>query len=209
MGALKLREGDTFESKKCGKFTVVHYTSFKKVLIRFENTGKHRYVTTESIYSGRVKDLYSPVVCGVGFLGSGKYKAGTSSYYRWIGILRRCYDSSCSDYKEEKEVSKWWHDYQRFAKWYYLECSFNGIEPDNNTHIVSLNEGANIYSGSNCYLTLNRTSNLKVWKFIAPDGSDITVKGLLGYCKDNNLSYYNMRRLGLKEIEEHNGYKSR
>ena len=99
----------------------------RKAKIRFED-GTVTEVATSKLNSGSWKNPNKPVVCGVGFIGQGKYnkkhKDGLSrAYTKWNSMLRRCYnegDKGWENYgKVGVTVCKEWHNFQNFAEWFY------------------------------------------------------------------------------------------
>ena len=75
---------------------------------------------------GNVKCPYEKRVCGVGYLGEGKYKVSengkkTKVYKTWHHMLTRCYDPKLherfSTYIDCKVCDEW-HNFQNFGKWF-------------------------------------------------------------------------------------------
>ena len=100
-----------------------------------------------------------PHVCGVGFLGEGKYLSSknkkTTKYFNvWSKMIQRCYDSETQNkhpsYKGCK-VAEDWHNFQNFAKWYdenYYEVNSERMELDKDILI----KGNKTYSKKNCII---------------------------------------------------------
>ena len=120
--------GSEWDTKKCGKITVVEYTSCNDVCVEFNSTGFKKNTSAKHIGSGNVKDPTFPQIFSVGYFGVGKHKAfdlgkPTKAYNCWRDMLRRCYDeSSRHRWPTYKSVSvcKQWHNFQEFAEWYEL-----------------------------------------------------------------------------------------
>ena len=127
-----IKVGEIYETNNYGTLEVIQYVNSKKVRVRFIDTGHERYTTSGRIRTGMLKDPFVPSVYGVGYLGSGIYKASTNGsntkvYATWKGMLERCY----SDALKRKHptytgcyVVKDWHNFQVFAAWFtdnYIE----------------------------------------------------------------------------------------
>lgn len=72
--------------------------------IQFDNGYISKNKEYGNFKNGQIKNLYYPSVCGIGFVGEGKYKTRlngkkTIQYESWQHMLKRCYD--------EKELSKY------------------------------------------------------------------------------------------------------
>ena len=112
----------------------------------------------------RVRNRYDKTVCGVGYLGEGKYNCKNSLYIRdrWSKMLRRCYDPY---YLNEHPtyidcyVCEEWHNFQNFAKWYeenYYEIPNERMSLDKDILI----KGNKIYSPSTCVFVPERINKL-------------------------------------------------
>lgn len=78
----------------------------------------------------RQTNRYTSTVCGVGYLGEGKYVSAiynkerksphTKQYQCWINMLRRCYNEQAPQHRWYKDVvvCDEWLNFQNFAKWY-------------------------------------------------------------------------------------------
>jgi hypothetical protein len=161
--------GKIHQSKQCGTFEIVQYHSVSKVDIRFTATEYTHTVRADNISIGNVKDRTLPKICGVGYIGNGKYNSrsnghngkSSSGYRRWKLMLRKCYkktnDLTRSFDDTLYEVGKEWHNFQNFAEWYYSECAKLDIDSeDNHYQIVAVLKAINskVYSSYNCKLEL-------------------------------------------------------
>lgn len=159
---MEIKVGDRFTTNKGGDVVVVEYVKADKIIVEFTDSNKHRVVTTKTVLlKGDIKNPFSPLLFGVGYMGVGSYKAKdgssslgfgrTQSYSAWANMLSRCYDPSYShpETYTNVEVDKDWHNYQVFAEWYLRQTdsmSFNGtlcLDKDILTD-------AHTYSESNC-----------------------------------------------------------
>lgn len=77
---------------------------------------------------GTVLNPYDRTICGVGYIGDGKYKGNVKNtpyqrnrYNTWVDMIRRCYDETIR-YKnlayQDCFVADIWHCYNNFAEWY-------------------------------------------------------------------------------------------
>lgn len=113
------------------KFTILEKVNAQICTVQFEDGVVLEKVQFENIKKGIVKNPYTPSVYNIGFMGSGKYRAGdgsgehTDSYRRWLRILQRCHSTiyqaaqptyiGCS-------VAPEWHNFQNFAEWHEENC---------------------------------------------------------------------------------------
>jgi len=126
--------------------------------IRIKGEGLQEYITEahyDAVVRGNVKYPYHPSVCGIGYVGIGKYKSGennkhTKAYEKWRGMVKRCYDpKELIKYQTYKDVTvcKKWYNFQNFAKWfeeYYVE----GYELDKD--LLSLPNTPKRYCDNTC-----------------------------------------------------------
>ena len=107
-------------NNKGEKMIIISYISYSNVVVEFENG----YITKTSmshIKEGRVKNMFYKLVCGVGFLGEGKYDSKHKSKRYWANMLHRCYNKKI--HKERPtykgcSVDDQWHNFQNFAEWF-------------------------------------------------------------------------------------------
>ena len=196
--------GDVFNSNSCGSFTVVSIESFKKVKVRFNDTGYECYARSDSVKKGKLKDKLHPSVHGVGFIGDGEFKTSLNgrnnkAYLTWQRMLGRCYDNNnaSSNYYVDCSVSPEWHDFQNFAKWFYD----NYPESDQEIHLdkdIKI-KGNKVYSKESCLL-VSLSENVshakaKSFKIISPTGETVNIYNLERFCKRNNLNKSNMHKV--------------
>lgn len=136
--ALTNEEGNIFESKNYGKYVVEKYIDSTLIHIRFILTGFTRTIDAKSLRDGSVKDPYCPSVFGVGYLGEGIYaasynkngkKVNTPAYEVWLGKIKTCYWETKRKhlYKDQGvTVCNEWHNFQNFAKWFYIQVKLYG-----------------------------------------------------------------------------------
>jgi hypothetical protein len=118
--------GDKHTMNQNGILEVLEYNNAENVVVRFLSTGFTTTVEACQIRRGTVKDLLLPRVCGVGYIGEGRYSAYNSrheahwSYLKWQNMLERCYAPTSEQTRECYEdvtVCDEWFNYQIFAEW--------------------------------------------------------------------------------------------
>ena len=122
------------KSQSSGDFKVLKYNDAHNVEIQFLNTGFETVVELGHIRSGKVKDPYSPSVCGVGVIGA-KHPVTinnvlTKEYVLWVHMLQRCYSDSSKKKRptyEGCEVSDNFKSYEYFYEWCQNQIGF-GIQ---------------------------------------------------------------------------------
>lgn len=142
-------EGDIYKSNNYGLVEILNYINCNSVLVRFKNTGYERYADSASIRRGTVKDMLSPSVFGVGYIGDGNHLPSSTPYSRWRHMLSRCYYIKYQRYSRYGGrgvlVCDEWLNYQNFAGWFnanYIE----GFELDKDLTIPN----SKIYSPKTC-----------------------------------------------------------
>ena len=178
----KIKVGDVFKSNNCGEFEVVELVSNKKSRVRFLSTDGTIETHNSSISCGKIsdplqikqrskiprtkRDPLTKTVCGVGYLGVGKYKAGaggsgklTREYRVWTQMIVRCYDDSkdnASRYvKRGVIVCDEWHCFQTFAEW-FNRYSREGYQLDKDIIV----QGSKIYSPETCCMVPQKINAL-------------------------------------------------
>ena len=123
--------GKILKSKSFGEFKILKYNDNKNVEIQFLKTGFKTVAQLGHIRNGKVKDLYSPTVYGVGVLGT-KYPSkingrNTKEYDLWQSMLKRCYSDV---YKKQRptyegcKCSDNFLHYEYFYEWCHKQIGF-------------------------------------------------------------------------------------
>lgn len=210
--------GKVCKSLNSGDFKVLKYNDYYEVEIQFINTGFETSAQLGSIRNGKVKDPYSPSVCGVGIIGTrypvSESRRNTKEYGLWCSMLRRCY----SDYFKKQrptyegcEVSNKFKSYEYFYDWCNKQIGFGseGWHLDKDLLI----KGNKVYSENVCIFIPSEINSVLV-KCTASRG-----KHLIGvhWCNTNKAFVAQVNRnkgqpehLGLfkTEIEAFNAYKT-
>ena len=173
---MEIKVGDRFTTNKGGDVVVVEYVQADKIIVEFTDSNKHRVVTTKTVLlKGDIKNPFSPLLFGVGYMGVGRHKAkdGASrlgfkriqSYSAWANMLSRCYDNNYTHphlYKSTT-VHDDWHCFQTYAEWYTEELYKTNL--DGSVHVDKdiLGNGS-IYSPQTCSLVPAVINTLLAYK---------------------------------------------
>lgn len=153
-----IKAGDVFSTTRGGDVTVIAYENKANILVRFND--EHAYevnVESGNLRKGSIRNPYAPTHCGVGYIGVGKYwfkrdKVETSAYKKWTCMLTRCYSElELVKYPTYRECSVHsdWHNFQKFAEWYYSQ---EHCDTDYQLDKDLLIDGNKIYSADTCTL---------------------------------------------------------
>lgn len=155
-----------------GEYNANNYGSVMTVIdknhgiltVKFDN-GFEKKVRTGNFRRGSVKSPYCKTVCGIGYIGIGKYSVTndgdvTDAYDTWASMLKRCYVSE-SHYSAYNGcvVCEEWHNFQNFAEWY--NCNYYQIEGENmclDKDII--HKGNKIYSPDTCVFVPRKINNI-------------------------------------------------
>ena len=205
------------KSNLSGDFKILKYNNSENVEIQFTNTGYRKVAVMKEVRNGKVKDPYSPSVCGVGIVGT-KYPISeggrnTKEYMLWQSMLKRCYSDV---YKKKRptyegcEVSNNFLHYEYFYEWCHNQIGFGneGWHLDKDLLV----KGNKVYSESTCVF-IPREINQVLTKCTASRGEH-----LIGvyWCKTNKAfkaqvskNKGKQKNLGLfkTETEAFNAYK--
>ena len=184
-----------YNSNKHGQFKVLNYFNYKSVEIEFLDTGYKTKTQVGEIRKGCIKDLLSPNVFGVGFIGDGDHKPSVNSntspaYIVWKSMLKRCYSTNFHIKQPTYigcTVTPLWHNFQNFAKW-FDENYIEGFQIDKDCKI----EGNKVYSPENCMFVSRKENMVKArakhYIFTAPGGETVSIYNLAEFCRDKGLS---------------------
>jgi hypothetical protein len=126
----KYHNGSIWNSASCGKFTIIAKTdrhnkhgSYIYCLCEFED-GAIVEADFTNISKGNVKSPNTPNVCGVGYMGQGKWTSKingvtTKEYKLWLHMISRCYSERIhkkSPTYANVAVCDRWHCFQNFCE---------------------------------------------------------------------------------------------
>lgn len=159
--------GKVCKSKSSGYFKIVKYNHSKNVEIQFLKTGFETTVRLGDIRNGRVRDPYSPSICGVGIVGT-KYPISeggveTKEYVLWKDMLIRCYSDNFKKKRQtyiDCKCSENFNSYEYFYGWCQEQIGFNnkGWQLDKDLLI----KGNKVYSEDSCIFIPQEINSLLV-----------------------------------------------
>ena len=121
---MSIQIGQVYPSKSCGDFEVICIESYKRIKVRFIDTGFETWAQGGQITDGRISDKLSPTIYGVGILGlvEGSVR-GVKSYKIWHAMLQRCYspeerNSVRNRTYSDVSVCNEWLTYTNFRDWF-------------------------------------------------------------------------------------------
>ena len=210
--------GKVCKSLNSGDFKILKYNDATNVEIQFSKTGLEMVAQLGHIRSGKVKDPYSPSVCGVGIIGT-KYPITvngrtTKEYMLWCHMLERCY----SDTYQKKQptykgckVSDKFKSYEYFYEWCHKQIGFNNKDWQLDKDLII--KGNKVYDENTCVFLPNEINSL-LTKRTALRGKHLI--GVSWNKKDNafvarvNKNKGKQEKLGLfnTELEAYNAYKT-
>lgn len=158
--------GDKFINNQASSFIVIKYEHARKITIEFQDDYGYQLVAAAyEIKNGQVKNPYAPSVCGVGYIGVGRFKVTENKrmsveYGMWKSMIRRCYDDA---FKKRTPsyldcfVHSDWHNFQVFAEWLNSkDYSHKNYHLDKDL-LVAKNK---VYSSDTCVLIPARLNSL-------------------------------------------------
>lgn len=178
---------------------IVKIDTSNSIDIEFQD--EHHYIKQNTTYSnfksGSISNPYFPTVCGVGYLGVGRFATNNNcvEYVTWKDMLERCYSEKDKlDHKSYfgiSEVCNDWLDYQNFGEWY----ESNKYEVNERLHLDKdiKYPGNKIYSPYHCLLVPQRINMLfsnKPNKRGLPNGIEKYKKGYLAKYGGEELGVY-------------------
>lgn len=149
MRRIKNRSGEVHYHNKYGNVKIISNSSSHDVNIKFSDGTIVQGLNYADIIKGQIKNPNFPEICGIGFIGQGKYnyKNYKIAYNRWRAMIKRGY-CEIKDIKQLSylncTISSEWHNFQNYAKW-FEENYIEGWELDkdllfkNNKHYSSKN----------------------------------------------------------------------
>ena len=149
--------GKTFETKSCGKCTVIKYENSRNVTVKFHEYPYIVRSTSKNIRNGRLLNPMYPSCCGVGYLGEGRYLSSDRKVFNiWYAMLQRVYDERYREkfpaYKDVKVCDEWLN-FQNFADWCYKQKYFKAKDHNNKSYHLDkdlLSGSSKVYSPKTC-----------------------------------------------------------
>lgn len=168
MVAFNDRTGEVNINRLGHKMIITSYRKYEDIDVYFP---KYNWKAQNRNYvefkNGSIKCPYEPTVYNVGYTGEGKYKTWiegkhTEQYKVWIQMIRRCYDIKTNKRRPTYKnciVSKEWHNFQNFAKWYdenYYEIAGQKMHLDKDILI----KNNKVYNSKSCMFVPERINTL-------------------------------------------------
>ena len=179
------RTGEVGVSTYGEKMVIVRYGGVMDIDVQFDDGTIVEHKQYGHFKVGKIENPMSPSVCGVGFIGKGKFKPfdengkPTKCYMIWKSMLTRCYSSKYHEthptYKGCR-VCHSWHNFQVFAEWYYrhfyeIEGQMMNLDKD------ILCKGNKVYSPDTCVFVPQFINNLFI------KSNNIRGEHYIGVCK--------------------------
>lgn len=199
-----------YTSKNHGNFKIVEYISSRNIEIEFIFTGFKMRTKSYCIDTGGVKDLLSPSVYGVGFIGVGNKKPmhNKESYQTWRSMLSRCYNphyQKANNSYKGVSVCDEWHNFQNFTKW-FDENYIKGHQLDKDIRVI----GNRVYSAAACSFVSGKTNTIKAhaktYELLNPKGSPVKVFNMAQFCRDKSLNSGAMIQVAKGNTSHHKGW---
>lgn len=158
----KEREGKIYINNYGEKFLIVEYIGCDEVKIKFEN-GYEKITSWCQVKQRNCINPYTKTVCGIGYLGEGKYNPNDYKkiYKIWKAMIERCY----KNYKRGIDltyrkcfVEDYLLNFQNYAQWYVD----NLPKTDEEMHIDKdiLEKGNKIYDRKHMVFIPREINNL-------------------------------------------------
>lgn len=153
-----------YQSNTCGPFVILKQDSFKRVQVKFLNTGFVRWANKDNCSAGKVRDPYAKTSYGLGCLGEGYKRV---SYYKralqlWRNVMKRCYSEKDPKgyFKKGVRVDDRWLNFSNFLQDLPLLEGFDRWLANDNMQLDKDRKGnGTVYSREACmFLTEFRTS---------------------------------------------------
>lgn len=162
--------GDRVHIEKSGcDVEVVKYVNSKEIYVKFDNhAGYVVKARASQLNSGKLRDPYFRGVCGVGYIGVGKYSSSDGqgghdrAYIQWKGMIHRCYDEKTQKNRPlyiGVTVCDEWHNFQNFAEWFYSQRFEDGWHLDKDI----IDRGNMVYSPDTCSMVPQEVNTL-LWE---------------------------------------------
>lgn len=160
-----MTKGFIHQTNSFGEVEIVDYKGALDVTVKFMNTGSTLKTNSSAIRSGKIKDMFAPIVSGFGFHGVGKYSSLNNrvAYKCWNHMIDRCYS-----HKQQKAqptykdctVCDEWRNFQVFAEWYYSNYPNDGKQYFIDKDLTVINN--KIYSSSTCMFVTRQVNSFAI-----------------------------------------------
>lgn len=221
------RVGEIKTNNQGMKMEIIKYRNSQDMDILFSDNTLVCNQPYSVFHNGEIKNNNIPSVCGIGYVGYGKYKSRinkkiTEEYNIWESMITRVYYKKFLDRTETYHncsICKEWLNFQNFAQWYNenkwtdilplvpdKDILVKGNKEYNPTTVLLLDQRLN-----NLFLShkINR-GNLPIgvkWdkernKYIASCGTKEYHKKFIGRFDNPNDAFYAYRNFKYKRVKE-------
>lgn len=144
------RTGEVYVFENGVNMEIIEYFNTKNMTVKFSDGTVIHNVVYSNFSRGQVKNLNTPSVFNIGFIGYGEFDffIHNDIYRKWISMMSRCY----SDYLHSNRgtyvgcsVIDEWCCFQNFAKW-YVDNNVVGFHLDKDILI----KGNKVYGPDTC-----------------------------------------------------------
>lgn len=226
----KYSVGKIFKNLYGDEFQIIEKLKGVKNKIKFTGYEQVKFVDSNRIKDGTIKNNFKPSICGIGYLGMDSNKgssANRSIYIIWANMIRRCYGKNRIDitptYKNIK-VCEEWHNYQNFAKWYLENYpkDIEGIKFEIDKDLLQEGVENKIYSPSTCVFLpksvnvflfggnnkdintgLSWKESNKKWQVSIGGGKDRCYLGIFENKEDARFEYLKARKLRAEKQKDY------
>ena len=195
---------------------IINIRNAKDIDVLIDNTYIREHIQYGNFKRGGFGSAFQPRICGVGFIGEGKYVSKnpdgshTDAYRKWHDMLGRVYRKKELEKRplyKATTVCEEWFNFQNFAKWYYE----NLIDIDEEVHIDKdiISGEQKIYSPETCCLVPRKINMLFVREKkktednkLLPVGVSLQKKCISKYMAGVSINGKRIHRCGFDSPEE-------
>ena len=140
------------------RMIIIRYGNSNDIDVQFDDATIVEHKQYNDFKKRRIKNPMTPTVCGVGFIGIGRFKSvdengkHTKCYDTWSSMYTRCYNPKFQEKYPTYEnctVCEEWNNYQMYGKWFeenYYEVENEKMALDKDI----LKKGNKVYSPDTC-----------------------------------------------------------
>ena len=232
--------GSKWKSNSCGMFIIIgkidkdysdkdNIKKYNYYLCKFED-GTITKANQSAINGGKVKNLNYPLVCGIGYVGQGKWLPKyngkeTKEYSIWKAMITRCYSKNFHIKNPayiDVIVCDRWHCFQNFCEDIQLLDGYSkwinniGYELDKDILCERLNVISKIYSPETCifiskkdnvsYTVSKRNLTGLTYIGISPDNKEYEFTNQNDFALKHNLNRGTISACINKRRKQHKGW---
>lgn len=220
--------GKRFKSNSSNWFTVMCSTDKKSnreklFKVRFDEINNVVYeclVRKEDILKGKPRNPYFPSVYGIGYLGEATVISNKMQYYRWSGMISRCYNEHNEKFStyggNGVTVCDRWLSFENYLEDFtkiqgYNSKDIHNLAIDKDTRI----KGNKLYSLDTCqFIPISKNSqemncrvNQRYFVAVSPEGKEFVSNNQRQFAKDHGLTYKGINAVLTNKQATHRGWK--